>query len=184
VPSGKRVGVATAPILQRIARANGVFIGNFDYRRWVISPGAFVPVATTTAVHELHWPGGRPRDVFISVAILGAEPDIELGGEATDGEEAVARALELRPDVILMGPNIANVTCIGATRRILKASPDTAILMLTMFEDDDPVLAAMRAGAPGYVLKGADGAHTLRAIQAVTNGEAIISPTITRRSTG
>jgi DNA-binding NarL/FixJ family response regulator len=115
---------------------------------------------------------------------LGAEPDIELGGEATDGEEAVARALELRPDVILIGPNIANVTCIGATRRILKASPDTAILMLTMFEDDDPVLAAMRAGAPGYVLKGADGAHTLRAIQAVTNGEAIISPTITRRSTG
>ena len=117
-------------------------------------------------------------------AILGAEPEIELVGEATDGEEAVALALELRPDVILMDLNMPGVTGIEATRRILEASPDTAILMLTMFEDDDPVLAAMRAGAPGYVLKGADWAHTLRAIQAVNNGEAIISPTITRRLTG
>ncbi len=111
---------------------------------------------------------------------MGAKPDIELVGEATDGKEAVARTLELRPEVILMDLNIAYVTGIGSTRRILKASPDTAILILTTFEDDDPVLAAMRAGAPGYVLKGADRAQTLRAIQAVNNGEAIISPTITR----
>ena len=114
-------------------------------------------------------------------AILGAEPDTELVGEATDGEEAVARALELRPDVILMDLNMPRLTGIEATRRILEAIPDTAILMLTMFEDDKSIFAAMRAGAHGYVLKGADGAETLRAIHAAANGEAIFSPTITRR---
>ena len=117
-------------------------------------------------------------------AILGAEPDTELVGEATDGEEAVARALELRPDVILMDLNMPKVTGIEATRRIIEESPKTAILMLTMFEDDKSIFAAMRAGAHGYVLKGADGAEMLRAIHAVANGEAIFSPTITRRLTG
>jgi DNA-binding NarL/FixJ family response regulator len=117
-------------------------------------------------------------------AILGAEPDTELVGEATDGEEAIARAVELRPDVILMDLNMPKVTGIEATRRILEASPNTAILMLTMFEDDDSVFAGMRAGARGYVLKGADGAETLRAIHAVADGEAIFSPTIARRLTG
>ena len=116
-------------------------------------------------------------------AVLGAEPDTELVGEATDGEEAVARAIELRPDVILMDLNMPKVSGIEATRRILDASPDTAILMLTMFEDDKSIFAAMRAGAHGYVLKGADGAETLRAIHAVASGEAIFSPTITRRLT-
>jgi DNA-binding NarL/FixJ family response regulator len=116
-------------------------------------------------------------------AILGAEPDTELVGEATDGEEAVARALELHPDVILMDLNMPKVSGIEATRRILEASPDTAILMLTMFEDDKSIFAAMRAGAHGYVLKGADGTETLRAIHAVASGEAIFSPTITRRLT-
>ena len=116
-------------------------------------------------------------------AILGAEPDTELVGEATDGEEAVARALELRPDVILMDLNMPKMTGIEATRRILEACPDTAILMLTMFEDDKSIFAAMRAGARGYVLKGADGAETLRAIHAVADGEAIFGPTIARRLT-
>jgi DNA-binding NarL/FixJ family response regulator len=116
-------------------------------------------------------------------AILGAEPDTDLLGEATNGEEAVTLALELRPDVILMDLNMPNLNGIEATRRILQANPDTAILMLTMFEDDKSILAAMRAGAHGYVLKGADGAEMLRAIHAVASGEAIFSPTITRRLT-
>jgi DNA-binding NarL/FixJ family response regulator len=116
-------------------------------------------------------------------AILGAEPGTELGGEATDGEEAVALASELRPDVILMDLNMPKVTGIEATQRILGANPDTAILMLTMFEDDKSIFAAMRAGAHGYVLKGADGAETLRAIQAAASGEAIFSPAITQRLT-
>jgi DNA-binding NarL/FixJ family response regulator len=117
-------------------------------------------------------------------AILGAEPDTELVGEATDGQQALELALELRPDVILMDLNMPKVSGIEATRRILQASPHTAILLLTMFEDDDSVFAAMRAGAHGSVLKGADGAATLRAIHAVANGEAIFSPAITRRLTG
>src|SRR5215211_764558 len=116
-------------------------------------------------------------------AILGAEPDTELVGEATEGDEAIVRALELRPDVILMDLNMPKVSGIEATRRILEASPNTAILMLTMFEDDKSIFAAMRAGAHGYVLKGADGAETLRAIQAAASGEAIFSPTITQRLT-
>ena len=116
-------------------------------------------------------------------AILGAEPEIELVGEATDGEEAIARALELRPDVVLMDLNMPKLNGIEATPRILQASPQSAILMLTMFEDDKSIFAAMRAGAHGYVLKGADGAETLRAIHAVASGEAIFSPAITRRLT-
>jgi DNA-binding NarL/FixJ family response regulator len=116
-------------------------------------------------------------------AILGAEEEIELVGEATDGEEAVTLALGLRPDVILMDLNMPGVTGIEATRRVLEASPDVAVLMLTMFEDDKSIFAAMRAGAHGYVLKGADGAETLRAIRAVAAGEAIFSPSITRRFT-
>jgi DNA-binding NarL/FixJ family response regulator len=114
-------------------------------------------------------------------AILGAEPDTELVGEATDGEEAVALALEKRPDVILMDLNMPEVTGIEATRRILEARPETAILMLTMFEDDKSIFAAIRAGAHGYVLKGADGTQTLRAIRAVASGESIFSPAITQR---
>lgn len=114
-------------------------------------------------------------------ALLSSEPDTELVGEATDGEEAVEQALELWPDVILMDLNMPKTNGIEATRKILKANPHTGILMLTMFEDDDSIFAAMRAGAHGYVLKGADGAETLRAIRAVAGGEAIFSPTIARR---
>ena len=116
-------------------------------------------------------------------AILGAEPDTELVGEATDGEQAIELALELRPHVILMDLNMPNLNGIEATRKILAATPEISILMLTMFEDDKSIFAAMRAGAHGYVLKGADGAEMLRAIHAAASGEAIFSPTITKRLT-
>jgi DNA-binding NarL/FixJ family response regulator len=118
-------------------------------------------------------------------ALLSAEPDIELVGEATDGEEAIQLAASLRPDVILMDLNMPGTNGIEATRRILEAGPqeEIGILMLTMFEDDDSVFAAMRVGARGYVLKGADGAETLRAIRAVARGEAIFGPSIARRLT-
>jgi DNA-binding NarL/FixJ family response regulator len=116
-------------------------------------------------------------------AMLGVEPDTELAGETMDGEEAVWLALEVRPDVILMDLNMPRATGIEATHRSLEANPDTAILTLTMFEDDKSIFAAMRAGAHGYVLKGADGAQTLRAIHAAASGEAIFSPAITQRLT-
>lgn len=114
-------------------------------------------------------------------AILGAEPDMELVGEATDGEQAVARAFELRPDVVLMDLNMPVMNGIDATRRIIEGVPSTGILVLTMFEDDDSVFAAMRAGARGYLLKGTDGAETLKAIRSIAGGEAIFGPGIAQR---
>lgn len=116
-------------------------------------------------------------------AILGAEPDTEIVGEATDGEEAVKLAAGLRPDVILMDINMPGVNGIEATRRVLEANARTAILMLTMFEDDASIFAAMRAGARGYVLKGADGEETVRAIRSVAAGEAIFGPGVAQRIT-
>jgi DNA-binding NarL/FixJ family response regulator len=113
-------------------------------------------------------------------ALLEAEDGVEVAGEATGGLEAVALAAELTPDVILMDLNMPDLNGLEATRRILQANPETGILVITMF-DDDSVFAAMRAGARGYILKGAEGDETLRAIRAVANGEAIFSPAIAAR---
>ncbi len=117
-------------------------------------------------------------------AILGAEPEIELVGEATDGEEAVALALELRPDVVLMDLNMPGVNGIEATRRILDASPHIGILVVTMFEDDDSVFAAMRAGARGYLLKGASRADIFSAVRTVHAGGSLLGPAVTNRLLG
>ena len=115
-------------------------------------------------------------------ALLKLEPDTELLGEASTGDEAIAQAATLQPDVVLMDLNMpGGVNGIEATRRILQASPHVGVLVVTMFEDDDSVFAAMRAGARGYLLKGGDAIETLRAIRAVANGEAIFSPAIARR---
>jgi DNA-binding NarL/FixJ family response regulator len=113
-------------------------------------------------------------------AMLSSEADIEIAGEVTTGDEAVAAAAQLRPDVILMDINMPGISGIEATRRVARQHPEISILMLTMF-DDNSVFAAIRAGARGYVLKGATGAETLRAIRAVAGGEAIFSPAIASR---
>ncbi len=114
-------------------------------------------------------------------ALLGAVPDTALVGEATSGDEAVALAATLQPDVVLMDLQMPGLGGIEATRRILEANPHIGVLIVTMFEDDYSVFAAMRAGARGYVLKDTDEDEMLRAIQAVGKGEAIFSPAIARR---
>ena len=113
--------------------------------------------------------------------LLNLAPEIQVVGEATSGEEAITHAEALHPDVILMDVNMPGVNGIEATRRILHDSPHIRILVVTMFEDDGTVFAAMRAGARGYILKDAEKENILRAIQAVGNGEAIFSPTIATR---
>ncbi len=114
-------------------------------------------------------------------ALLSATEDLEPVGEATTGEEAIALAERTQPDVILMDIRMPGVNGIEATRRILLQSPHIRILVVTMFEDDGSVFAAMRAGARGYVLKEADKEELLRAIRAVGGGEAIFSPAIATR---
>lgn len=116
--------------------------------------------------------------------LLDSVSDTEVIGEATTGEEAISLAAALQPDVILMDINMPGVNGIEATREILHNSPHISILTVTMLEDDDSVFAAMRAGARGYVLKGANQAEMLRAIRAVANGEAIFSPGIAQRLIG
>ena len=113
--------------------------------------------------------------------LLDSVADTEVVGEATTGEEAIARAAALQPDVILMDLKMPGRNGIEATRRIVQESPHVGVLVVTMFEDDDSVFAAMRAGARGYLLKGANQAEMLRAIRAVGNGEAIFGPAIAER---
>jgi len=116
--------------------------------------------------------------------LLDAVPDLQVVGEVATGEEAVERASALQPNVILMDIKMPGLNGIAATREILAANPQIGILVLTMFEDDDSVLAAMRAGAQGYLLKAASHEELLRAIHGVSNGEAIFGPGIARRLIG
>ena len=113
--------------------------------------------------------------------LLEATPDTEMVGEATDGDEAVELAGVLRPDVILMDLRMPGPGGIEATRKSLASNPDIGILVVTMVEEDDSVFAAIRAGARGYLLKGADKEELLLAIRAVARGEAIFGPGIARR---
>jgi DNA-binding NarL/FixJ family response regulator len=114
-------------------------------------------------------------------ALLTSVPEMTVAGEAEDGEDAIRKAAILQPDVILMDIQMPGMNGIEATRLIYQSSPHIGVIVLTMFEDDDSVFAAMRAGARGYLLKGADQAEILRAIHSVTSGEALFGPGIARR---
>jgi DNA-binding NarL/FixJ family response regulator len=116
-------------------------------------------------------------------ALLQAAPDIQVVGEAVTGGEAVRLAARLQPDVILMDIQMPDMNGIEATRRILQTNAHISVLMLTMYEDDDTVFAALRAGARGYLLKGARKAEILRAVRSVSSGEAIFGPAIAQRLT-
>ena len=112
------------------------------------------------------------------VALLNSVPEIDVVGTAQDGEEAIQFAADSQPDVVLMDLLMPKVNGIEATKQIIQTSPHIGVVMLTMFEDDESVFAAMRAGARGYILKGADQEDVLRAIRAVARGEALFGPSI------
>ena len=113
--------------------------------------------------------------------LLATVPGTNVVAEASSGEEAVALATTLQPDVVLMDLKMGGMNGIEATRQIVATSPHVGVLVLTMFEDDDWVFAAMKAGARGYLLKGSNQDEIVRAIRAVGNGEAIFSPGVARR---
>jgi len=113
--------------------------------------------------------------------LLAAQKDLLIVGEAATGADALAQAASVLPDVVLMDLQMPDLNGIDATRRLVTTSPHIGVLVVTMFEEDESVFAAMRAGARGYLLKGARKAETLRAIRAVAGGEAIFSPAIARR---
>ncbi len=114
-------------------------------------------------------------------SLLGSVDEVEVVGEANNGEEAIAQANTLQPDVTLMDLKMPGMNGIDATRKLHESHPKIGVLVITMFDDDDSVFAAMRAGARGYLLKDADKDEVVRAIVAVERGEAIFSPAIAQR---
>jgi DNA-binding NarL/FixJ family response regulator len=115
--------------------------------------------------------------------LIESEPDIEVAGEAANGEEAVARAREGKPDVVLMDIRMPVLDGIEATRRIAgdESMAGVKVLILTTFEADEYVFEALRAGAAGFVLKDIEPTDLLKAIRVVASGEALLSPSVTRR---
>jgi DNA-binding NarL/FixJ family response regulator len=114
-------------------------------------------------------------------SLLRTVPEFEIVGEASTGEEAATLALATQPDVVVMDLNMPGGDGIAATRRIVGTSPHIAVLVLSMYEDDDQVFGALKAGARGYLLKGADRGELVRAIRGVSSGEAIFGSGIARR---
>jgi DNA-binding NarL/FixJ family response regulator len=115
---------------------------------------------------------------------LGASSGIEVVAEADSGAGGIAQAAEHQPDVVIMDVNMPDLNGIEATRRIVAESPHIGVLVLTMFDEDESVFQAMRAGARGYLLKGADQEDIVRAVQAVARGDAIFGPALARRLIG
>ena len=116
-------------------------------------------------------------------ALLDAEPDLEVAGEAADGREAVALAHHLRPDLVLMDIRMPDLDGLEATRQITadRTLSSTRVLVLTTFELDEYVFGALRAGASGFLLKGGDPAELLSAVRLVAAGESLLAPSVTRR---
>ncbi len=114
-------------------------------------------------------------------AVCSGATDIEVVGEAADGYEVIAEALRLEPDVILMDLEMPQLRGIDATRRIVAETRSTAVLVLTMFDDEDSVITAIKAGAVGYLLKGSDGDDILAAIRAAATGQAVFGSALTSR---
>jgi DNA-binding NarL/FixJ family response regulator len=113
-------------------------------------------------------------------SMLHDEPDVELVGEEENGHQALALTRDREPNVVVMDLRMPDLDGIEATRLLRLQNPDSAVIVLTMFEDDQSVFAAMRVGAQGYLLKGAEQDEIVRAIRAVAAGEAIFGPQVAR----
>jgi DNA-binding NarL/FixJ family response regulator len=114
-------------------------------------------------------------------ALLTSLPDMAVVGEAPDGEQAVILAAQLSPDVVVMDIDMPLLNGVDATRQIVRDRPGIGVLVLTMFEDNESVFAAMRAGARGYLVKGSDSDEVIAAIVAVGRGEALFGPSVAQR---
>src|SRR5215207_7948885 len=114
-------------------------------------------------------------------AVLAGSDEVEVVGDAADGEQLVALVGQALPDVVLTDLGMPGLDGAAATRRILERSPRTGVLVLTMHEDDEALFGALRAGARGYLLKGADRDEIVRAVLAVASGEAVYSASVARR---
>lgn len=110
--------------------------------------------------------------------IIATMPGVEVAAEAADGEQAVAAAREVNPDLVIMDLHMPGVNGVEATRRIVAERPETAVLVLTMLENDESVVSALRAGARGYIVKGSSRAEIARAIDAVAGGDVLLGPTV------
>jgi DNA-binding NarL/FixJ family response regulator len=117
-------------------------------------------------------------------ALLRSIPGFDVVGVATTGRDAVREVILSKPDVAVLDLRMPDLDGFAATRQIAKAAPGVAVLVLTMFEDDDSVFAAMRAGAAGYLVKGAEQEHIVRAIRSVAAGEAVFGPGVAQRVLG
>lgn len=114
-------------------------------------------------------------------ALLGSQPDMEVVGEVTRGEEAISEAIKLVPDIVLMDIGLPGISGLEATHQILKTLPQVRVLVLTVHDREDYLFQGLKAGASGYVLKGADVHDLLAAIRAVYKGEMFIYPSMTRK---
>jgi DNA-binding NarL/FixJ family response regulator len=114
-------------------------------------------------------------------AVLADAPEVAVVGEAADGEELLAAVAELRPDVVVTDLDMPGMTGAEATRELRRTHPDVAVLVLTLHDDDESLFAALRAGARGYLLKGADRAELVRGILSVAGGEAVYGAAVATR---
>jgi DNA-binding NarL/FixJ family response regulator len=115
------------------------------------------------------------------VELLSGDSSIEIVGEAATGREAVERARRLRPDVVLMDVRMPDLDGIEATRELTRAVPDSSVLILTTFEQDDYIFGALRAGASGFLVKRTRPEELIAAVHTIAAGDSLLSPSITRR---